>query len=184
MNLRALAEVVSSRRVKHAVTFLGLVGTVLLFQVTLAATSEVFDVRILESQRKRILVILLATTAVYLAPITVLTFLERSYDRYLIFLLPLSSVVCFLMTTNAGPAHARSRLAPLAVAGLVLYGAFAVAGTHDYLSLNRARWQALNRLMKEGHVSPARIDGGFEFNGWYSQNRQQRLVGSLDAPIS
>lgn len=58
---------------------------------------------------------------------------------------------------------------------------FAVAGTHDYLSMNRIRWQAVNRLMEEGHVSPSRIDGGFEFNGWYSQNPQQRLVGRRDA---
>jgi hypothetical protein len=162
-------------------TFLGLVGAVLLFQVVLAATAEVFHLRILEAQRKGTLVILLATILVYLAPITVLIFLDRCYDRYLLFLLPLSSVVCFLMTTNAGPAQARSRLAPLAVAGLVLYGSFAVAGTRDYLSMNRVRWQVLNSLMEEGHVSPARIDGGFEFNGWYSQNRQERLVGKRDA---
>jgi len=161
-------------------TFLGLVGAVLLFQVSLAAIVEVFHFRMVEAQRTGILVILLVTVLVYLAPVMVLIFLERCYDRYLLFLLPLFSVVCFLMTTKVA-APARSRLAPLAVAGLLLYGAFAVAGTHDYLSMNRVRWEALNRLMEEGHVPPHRIDGGFEFNGWFAQNRQERLVGSRDA---
>jgi hypothetical protein len=29
------------------------------------------------------------------------------------------------------------------------------------------RWQALRDLMQEEQVSPSRIDGGFEFNGWH-----------------
>jgi hypothetical protein len=63
---------------------------------------------------------------------------------------------------------------PLAVASLVLYGAFSIAGTHDYLSWNRARWQALNNLMTELRLSPSDIDGGYEFNGWYLPESEYR----------
>jgi len=45
---------------------------------------------------------------------------------------------------------------------------FGVAGTHDYLAWNRARWEGLDFLMQERAVAPDRIDGGFEFNGWYT----------------
>src|SRR5216684_2548164 len=58
-----------------------------------------------------------------------------------------------------------------AVVTLALCGVFSVAGTHDYLSWNRVRWQALNNLMQEQHVSPKQMDGGVEFNAWYLYSR-------------
>ena len=45
-------------------------------------------------------------------------------------------------------------------------GLFSIAGTHDYFAWNRARWNALHSVMEAG-VSPTKIDGGVEFNGWY-----------------
>ncbi len=50
---------------------------------------------------------------------------------------------------------------------VLLYGGFTIGATHDYLSWNRLRCQALRDLMREEQVSPSQIDGGFEFNGWY-----------------
>jgi len=44
---------------------------------------------------------------------------------------------------------------------------FAVSATHDYLSWNKSRWQALNYLTDTLDVSPHKIDGGFEFNGMH-----------------
>lgn len=49
---------------------------------------------------------------------------------------------------------------------LIICG-FTVGATHDYLSWNRIRWQALEDLMQQEQISPNQIDGGFEFNGWY-----------------
>ena len=49
---------------------------------------------------------------------------------------------------------------------LGVYSFFSITATHDYLAWNRARWQAANRLLEQG-VSPKKIDGGFEFNGWH-----------------
>ena len=47
---------------------------------------------------------------------------------------------------------------------------FSIAGTHDYLSWNRARWKCIDYLMKEKAIKSSEIDGGFEFNGWYNYN--------------
>ena len=55
----------------------------------------------------------------------------------------------------------------LAVSALLLLAAFSITATHDYLSWNRARWQALDYLTEEKNIPPNRIDGGFEFNGWH-----------------
>src|SRR5207302_9654467 len=54
---------------------------------------------------------------------------------------------------------------------------FAVAGTHDCFAYNRARWQALNMLMNEKHISPQKIDGGLEFNGWMAY--QQANISAI-----
>ncbi len=43
---------------------------------------------------------------------------------------------------------------------------FTIAGTHDYLAWNKARWEGLNSLKRIG-IKPSKIDGGFEFNGWH-----------------
>jgi hypothetical protein len=83
------------------------------------------------------------------------------FDRYYLFFLPFF-ILLFI------PVHFKSSalLNGLAIVVLAIYGFFSVAGTHDYLDFNRARWQALNKLLASG-ISPAEIDGGFEFNGWY-----------------
>ncbi len=53
--------------------------------------------------------------------------------------------------------------------GVVLFGIialFSIVATHDYLAWNRARWQAIGQLTRQG-ATPAQMDGGFEFNGWH-----------------
>ncbi len=62
---------------------------------------------------------------------------------------------------------------PAALAALAAAGALSVLGTQDYLAWNRARWKALDRILAQG-IPPNRIDGGFEFNGWYGYDRNYR----------
>ena len=50
--------------------------------------------------------------------------------------------------------------------GLAVFMLFSIAATHDYLAWNRARWQAIQTLERQG-VRPEQMDGGFEFNGNY-----------------
>lgn len=87
------------------------------------------------------------------------------FDRYLLVLLPL-----WLLGAPAAAEPVSPRAQPLpAVATLLaaLWAAFAVAATRDYFAWNRARWAALHDLVERAGVAPGRIDGGFEFNGWY-----------------
>ncbi|HTB32746.1 MAG TPA: glycosyltransferase family 39 protein [Bacteroidia bacterium] len=46
-------------------------------------------------------------------------------------------------------------------------GLFGSALTHDYISWNRARYQATDYLTKDLKISLLKMDGGYEFNGWY-----------------
>lgn len=91
------------------------------------------------------------------------------FDRYLIF--PLPFLMAMVVSTIPPPdlKGPRQRLAATVAAALIFcLAAFSVAGTHDYLALNRARWRALDSLVAGGRISPMKIDGGLEFNGWYA----------------
>ena len=111
------------------------------------------------ARRTRGLLVLCA--AGWLAPMLAAGYM----DRYLLALLP---IWCFGPTpsTSDGASRSRGWLAAALLAAL-LWATFAVAATHDYFSWNRARWAALNDLTARRRVSPDRIDGGFEFNGWH-----------------
>jgi hypothetical protein len=149
------------------VTFAGFLGSVVLVGATLLAIDKTRKVLQIPARKRELLVILLASGLIYVVPISILTFIGKVFDRYVLFLVPLGIVILFLLARDVGRAKAGSLIISLAVASLILYGAFSIAGTHDYLSWNRARWQALNNLETEQRVGPADIDGGFEFNAWY-----------------
>jgi hypothetical protein len=53
---------------------------------------------------------------------------------------------------------------------VLLMGLAGSALTHDYLGWNNARWQGTDYLTKNLKVSPHKIDGGYEFNGWMIGN--------------
>ncbi len=88
------------------------------------------------------------------------TLLQSRYylDRHLLPIIP--PLVALIATTQFRvPTRATVLLT-------VLLGWYAIAGTHDYLAWNRARFVGLDALLADG-VSPAAIDGGVEFNAWY-----------------
>jgi hypothetical protein len=89
------------------------------------------------------------------------------YDRYLIFLLPSLMMLASVATTNNSNWNLGYGAISIALILMLLYGVFTIGATHDYLSWNRVRWQALHNLMQENQISPNHINGGFEFNGWY-----------------
>jgi len=92
------------------------------------------------------------------------------FDRYVLLLIP------FFAAGIIGITDAFAKIAPYkenllrlpAFALVAAFGLFALAGTHDYLARNRARWEAFRDLMQHDHISPADIDGGYEFNGLYT----------------
>jgi hypothetical protein len=156
------------------VTLAGFLGSVVLVGATLLAIGKTRTFLPMPAGKRELLVILLASGLIYLVPLSILTFTGRGFDRYVLFLVPLGIVILFLLASDAGLAKTGSLIVSLAVASLILYGAFSIAGTHDYLSWNRARWQALNNLETEQRVGPAEIDGGFEFNAWYLYDSNYR----------
>ncbi len=79
------------------------------------------------------------------------------FDRYLLAVVPFAIAA---VTVSARAAVARSSVA---LAALLAW--YAVAGTHDYLAWNRARYAGLAELEAAG-IPPQAIDGGMEFNAW------------------
>jgi hypothetical protein len=49
---------------------------------------------------------------------------------------------------------------------MALYYYVAVAGTRDYLTVNRTKWRAYNYVRYEKNVPIKKINGGFEINNW------------------
>ena len=86
------------------------------------------------------------------------------FDRYLLFYIPLFFVLIAIGWEDFK--IAKSAVAALYSIILLPVLIFSVFGTHDYLDWNRARWQALNYLTEDLKISPHKIDGGYEFNGW------------------
>jgi hypothetical protein len=98
----------------------------------------------------------------------------RIYDRYLLFLLPLLMMVVTMSTININKTKLCAGAISITLVIISLYGALTIGVTHDYLEWNRVRWEALHNLMQEEQISPNRIDGGFEFNGWYLYDPKKR----------
>jgi hypothetical protein len=118
-------------------------------------------------EKEWIAVFLASLAALYLLPIVTLP-KDFWFDRYLILVLPLLMTVVWVLTPSKKFAPTAGRLA----AGLLLcYTAFTITGTHDYLASNRTLWQALRDLMLQTKISPDKISGEFEFNGWYFGNK-------------
>jgi 4-amino-4-deoxy-L-arabinose transferase-like glycosyltransferase len=79
------------------------------------------------------------------------------FDRYLLPVLPFAAA---LALTPPPPRACRSAW----ILAIVLAWC-ALAGTHDYMAWNRARFAMLDALESEG-VEPTSIDGGMEYNAW------------------
>ena len=103
----------------------------------------------------------------YVVSFIYLGYLVFSYffDRYFVFLVP--TIIFILLTSYVDNIDLKHKWT-LPVSGIVfLFIAwFSISSTHDYLSWNRARWEALNYLTVDKQISPKSIDGGFEFNLW------------------
>lgn len=150
------------------VTILSIIGAALLILfIILAAVKFFFDREIFWTKRSQVMVNT-ATAFVYFLPLG----LNFFFDRYLLWFLPLlmSIALFFLGETNKLKISQKQFYLSLIVT--IVIGGLTVAATHDYLSWNRIRWQAINQLMVEKAISPEYIDGGFEFNGWYLYNPQ------------
>ena len=57
-------------------------------------------------------------------------------------------------------------------------GLFAIAALQDYMTWNRARWDAAESLIQEPRITPNQVDGGFEFNGLYTSDMALAKAGT------
>jgi hypothetical protein len=119
---------------------------------------------------------LLAILLAYWVLICIVAFNNGFFDRYVIVIIP---VALALMCALARPRHATRGLASLAL--LLLLLCVSVAGTHDYLAWNRARWSAAEFLRHERGVPAAQIDGGYELNERAFYEMQQDRQENVDA---
>lgn len=142
------------------VTALSVIG---LFRLTEVVTS--FALRLVIDRRDAAAeggvggIFAFACTGAYLCPLLVAGF----FDRYLMGFM----TIVWMFVLAATTATPRVPTWRNAAAGAVCAGfaIFAVLATHDYLSWNRARWQAIADAQRLDGANAATMDGGFEFNG-------------------
>ena len=112
--------------------------------------------------------VLLAFAVLYLG---VLGLVWPFFERWWLPVVP--PLTALLLVPEAAAAGASRPLRAAGAALLVVLAVYGVAGTRDHLALQRARWELLDGLLEAG-VSPARIDGGFEFGGWFNYHPDPR----------
>jgi hypothetical protein len=153
-----------------AITTASVFGAVLLthYLVRAAATVSMKLIKTISVAEMWVPILLLAACALY----SILIGITGYFDRYFIFLLPFVMLLALPQRPNA------LRVSPpsLIIAAIIvlIYGSFSFTATHDYISWNRARWEALNYLIEQAHIPQKDIDGGFEFNGWYGYSPTYR----------
>jgi len=116
--------------------------------------------------------VLILSSVTYLVPVSMNYVF---YDRYVVFFIP---IFLILFTSQYRNETNQQSIGPLSIVALILgvfLTWFSIAGTHDYVSWNRARWQALHYLIDDLHVPPRLIDGGYEFNGLFNFNENLQL---------
>ena len=107
-----------------------------------------------------LLVLFVPFTFAYLAIIVPRAAFVTIYDRYLPPLIFVGILLLLrLYQDKVGP-----KLSIVSNVLVLIFAAFAIAGTHDAFSLYRARLSAINELRAAG-VPDTSIDGGFDFNG-------------------
>ena len=101
----------------------------------------------------------LVCAATYFTPLLLTTL----FDRYIAAIVPIFCLFILAFPQSTPVVYRSARI----MAGVIFacFGIYAISGTHDYLSWNRARWQAIDDLQRTENANPDNIDGGFEFNG-------------------
>ena len=143
-------------------TILAIIGAALLLIFTCFSTFQLFLDRQIFLKERSLILLNNSTAFIYFLPLGLSFF----FDRYLLLLLPLSMVMVLNSLDKIDSLKLGFKTWLFILLTILFISIFTVATTHDYLSWNRIRWQALNNLMQE-QITPDRIDGGFEFNGWY-----------------
>jgi hypothetical protein len=121
-----------------------------------------------DGSRAAVQVLGMSSALMILLPLAI----KLPFDRYLLACVPGLVVGIAAFSEHGWPLKRWQKwLALFFIIGSAL---FAVAGTHDYLAWNRARWRALDYLCRDLNMPVTNIDGGFEFGGWHLYDPRHR----------
>ncbi len=120
-------------------------------------------------------VLMLVFIGTYGGLLLLVGFATPMFDRYFLLFVPAIFALIVIGETRSVSMTAKRWRTPLSLALVFIYAAVAVTTTHDYLAWNRTRWVAIRSLLDAG-ISPHKIDGGYEFNGWYLSDPNYREV--------
>jgi len=88
--------------------------------------------------------------------------LDVIYDRYFV-AASIPFIVLALMKLSSHPIRYMS-------VATVLWLTISAFQVHDYMSWNRARWEAIEILHNEMNIEPEIVNGGYEYNGWFTSD--------------
>jgi hypothetical protein len=106
-------------------------------------------------------VLLIPFTMAYFALLIPRAAFGTIFDRY--FIAPLFVIAVYLVRFYQQ--RINDKLPWITTAAVLLFAAFAVAGTHDLIAFNRARINAANEL-RQAAVPRKEIEGGVEYDAW------------------
>lgn len=84
----------------------------------------------------------------------------NAFDRYILVLIP--GVVLFVLDASKRFEFSKT----LSIIGLLFFLSLSVVLTYNTINWNKARWAEGRSLLKTG-IPVSKIDGGFEWNGWF-----------------
>jgi hypothetical protein len=116
-------------------------------------------------------VFMLAVIVAYLGPLAVSDY----FDRYLLFVLPFAFALSAATWPEIDAANTRVRHG-VALVWIVAMLTTSSIATHDYFAWNRARWEAI-RVAESLGATPDTLDGGYEYNGFRSDETRTRTAG-------
>ena len=121
-------------------------------------------------------VLCLSAVCVYFFPLG----LAGHFDRYQLFYIPF--FLLWMIQGNSGFQRQKFNRYLLFVAMilLVVVCVFSALATRDYLNRIRTRWNVLRYMMSVQKISPLEIDGGYEFNGWYTYDPDYRKKSGMN----
>jgi hypothetical protein len=113
----------------------------------------------------------LVVVTAYLVPFAITDY----FDRYLLFVLPYAFALWAIAWPHVDTHVPRVR-SGIAITWIVAMLALSSVATHDYFAWNRVRWQAI-ALAESLGATPDTLDGGYEYNGYRSDEGRSRVPG-------
>ncbi len=94
------------------------------------------------------------------------------FDRYSLVAFPFLILMLFPQVENFSIPKPLRIFGQITLTAIIL---FSIGATHDYLSWNRARWEAVDYSHQTLELEAEKINGGFEYKKWFNINFNRPL---------